>query len=284
MRQKLSYFLKSLSKRVSGKQFTCPHCQSDQFQTIDRKYLVTELRDCKNCHMFYRIPYFNQDEMTSFYNHDYKSGVTTELPDESELSRMLSDRFVSIHKNIDHHILALEQLGVEAGASILDFGVSWGYSTRQFKDAGYDVTGFEIAQDRAEYARSSLGVDVITDQDCIDKTFDAIFSSHVLEHLDNARETLSWMLSKLNDNGLLYIITPNGCMQRRDASADAWHKSWGLVHPNLLNATFYKTLFEKQHCLVTSNLTQALAEQWSNQSNYIECDLEGSELFLIVRK
>jgi cyclopropane fatty-acyl-phospholipid synthase-like methyltransferase len=53
----------------------------------------------------------------------------------------------------------LRQLGMHYGASIFDYGCSWGYGSYPLAMEGLKVTSFEVAQSRSQYAIEKLAVD-----------------------------------------------------------------------------------------------------------------------------
>ena len=88
----------------------------------------------------------------------------------------------------------LTQLGLKRGATIFDYGCSWGYGSYQFTQAGFGVTSFELSPTRTNYAREKLGILTVDDMDRaeIDLAcrFDCFFSAHVLEHVSSPARSL----------------------------------------------------------------------------------------------
>ncbi|MGO9059418.1 MAG: class I SAM-dependent methyltransferase [Candidatus Binataceae bacterium] len=138
------------------------------------------------------------------------------------------DSFLDRHAKI-RLLRALKPSGL-----VLDYGCSWGYEARQLQDQGYRVTGFEISRPRALYARRELGLQVLDDPRELARletgSFDVVFSSHVVEHLPNLRESFDLFNRLLADDGLMLHVLPN--FGGRLATEDGLFWKWiGRDHP-----------------------------------------------------
>ncbi len=147
-----------------------------------------------------------------FYQRKYREpGLTTDLPDRQTLERLLAAEFAGTDKDFHDKIEILKRL-VPSG-KVLDFGCSWGYGVFQLRTAGYDAMGFEISKPRASFGRRELGITILEDYDrlaeCHRGQFDAIFCSHVLEHLPTLDRVFDLFCSLLKPGGLLLVFVPN---------------------------------------------------------------------------
>jgi len=73
----------------------------------------------------------------------------------------------------------------------------------------------------------------------------------------------------------------------RKKSPAAWHKFWGLVHPNFLDCDFYQSYFSHNPFFLTSNPYQMQEiENWgiNPHERYIADHLSGDELLIIAKK
>jgi 2-polyprenyl-3-methyl-5-hydroxy-6-metoxy-1,4-benzoquinol methylase len=192
------------------------------------------------------------EENAVFYQTDYSQGFTTEMPSDSELQALLTNRFQGNEKDYSVYIAMLAALGCKPGQSVLDFGCSWGYGSWQIKQAGYKVVGFEISGPRCDYARYKLGIDAHDKRQDIsgDRTFDIFFSAHVLEHVPSVADTIAFARQKLKPGGLFVGFTPNGSMAFKKKCPISWRKLWGLVHPNFLDDIYCQRTFSD--CLLAS--------------------------------
>ena len=195
-----------------GSDQRCPFCNSAETKALERKQALLVLRKCSRCHLMYRWPKDTASRNWQFYQRAYKqSGITTDLPDEEEIMRLRATRFAGTDRDFVLHIAVLKALC--PAERVLDFGCSWGYGTFQLKQAGYDVLGFEISKPRADFGRHHLGVEIIDDLSALemlpDAGFDAIYASHVLEHLTSLREPFALFSRLLKPGGVLFIMVPN---------------------------------------------------------------------------
>lgn len=241
---KLKYLFTAIKCSLSKHRKRCPACKTASSLVLDRKWLFTALRRCPNCDLLYRTPITTSEENRRFYQHEYKQGSTTDCPSESELADLLEKKFSNTERDYGPYISLIKSIGLPKGARILDYGCSWGYGSWQLTNSGYDVTAFEISEPRALYAKTKLGVKVFVRWEEINEgDFDLFFSSHVLEHVPSPLETFQLAKGKLRPGGLFLAFTPNGSAEYRVNTPVAWRKLWGLVHPNFLDAHFYRKHF-----------------------------------------
>jgi 2-polyprenyl-3-methyl-5-hydroxy-6-metoxy-1,4-benzoquinol methylase len=83
--------------------------------------------------------------------------------------------------------------------------------------------------------------------------FDIFFSSHVLEHVPSVREAIDFGFRILKPGGIFVAVTPNGSAEFRKNHPSAWHKLWGLVHPNFLDDIFYRSIFADNPIFLSSD-------------------------------
>ncbi|MBI9039312.1 MAG: class I SAM-dependent methyltransferase [Bacteroidales bacterium] len=87
---------------------------------------------------------------------------------------------------------------------ILDFGCGLGYNTFFFPNS----TGFDISEFSLDFCKQK-GKKIIKSLDEVkDGTFDVVFSSHTLEHVEKPFETLKLLNEKLRTNGKLILVLP----------------------------------------------------------------------------
>jgi SAM-dependent methyltransferase len=122
---------------------------------------------------------------------------------------------------------------------LLDYGASWGYGVRQFKDAGYDAAGFEISRARAAFGSQRLGVRIVTDvRELMPASFDIVHTAHVLEHLADLRAAFADFRRLLRPDGHLVIFVPNGDGRSARALGVKWGPMIGEKHVNALTGSF----------------------------------------------
>ncbi|MFA6529243.1 MAG: class I SAM-dependent methyltransferase, partial [Candidatus Gracilibacteria bacterium] len=127
--------------------------------------------------------------------------------------------------------------------AMLDFGMGWGNWCLAAKRLGCNVTGYEISEERTQYARKH-GIDVVNNLDDIKNLeFDFINCEQVMEHIPNPLATLKILAAKLKDNGILRISVPNGAKIEKELKNDCWKASKNAIHPlEHINCFEHKTL------------------------------------------
>lgn len=284
-KQKLSYLLDS-TLRVSESKH-CPYCKSDSTKIIDRKFIVTTLLECNNCHLYFRHPYETQSSNSKFYQIEYKEkdNLTTELPSPEELKHLIKINFnTASNKNADRLIKIFEALCESLnGKKIIDYGASWGYISYQLKSAGLDVQSFEISKPRAAYGNNHLGLSIVENINNLAPGVDIFFSSHVIEHVPSIQEMIGHAKDLTAKNGYFIALCPNGSAAFRASQAEAFHRFWGKVHPNLLSGNFYKYVFKDNPYYIGSNpINYEAIKSWDKNSQIVD-SLSGEELLIIAR-
>ena len=276
------YLAVCLKKGILRQGLRCPSCGSHQSHVIARKYVFTSLRRCEQCALLFRSPTTTPDESASFYQRTYKESRTTELPSEAEIKRLKQENFGSLSTSYLPYIDVLDALGAKQGQRILDFGCSWGYGSYQLATAGYEVEGTEISESRARYASSVVGVTTIELSRIKSDAYDIFFSAHVVEHVPSVSKLIELARRTLRVGGLFIAFTPNGSMTYRAAEPQAYKRSWGGVHPQLIDEEFLLKGACGEGMLVTSSPhpLRDIAE-WKGASRVYS--LDGHELMFAFR-
>jgi len=287
---KINYFFTCLKKNILKQGLKCPSCNSTKSSIVDKKYLVTSLRRCKDCLLLYRTPGSTSEENKYFYQEEYREGFTTDYPDSEKLKEMISSNFQNTARDYSEIIEILNILNIrfkKDRSTLFDYGCSWGYGSYQLNKI-FDVKSYEISFPRANYARHKLGVDVIDDIELKslineDKKFDFFHMSHVLEHVPNPSETLKLGLRLLKKGGYLVSFTPNGSMENRKHNLN-WSKAWNMVHPTFIDEKFYKNFFKnKIYYIGSSKYNLKNIENFINNDQCYIDDLSGNELMIIAK-
>lgn len=287
--RKALYFLGCLGKRLfRPESMKCPNCHGEPDSILDRKHLVATLARCRGCRLLFRQPTTPPKVARTFYQSTYSQGYTTDVPNRADLDTMISASFIGTERDYTRFIDLFGAIGVRQGARVLEFGCSWGYGAWQLREAGYEVEAFDVSQPRCSYAANELGIPAKWQMEDIQGSFDLIFSSHVIEHVDDISGIMEWMTSKLRPGGLMVHVTPNGSLHHRNHSPLVWHLLWGEVHPQLIDEEFCQTRFKKEGFFITSNpydyseLKIRSSEGKLFQGAY--GPLNGDEILIIVKK
>lgn len=283
MNSKLLYLANSLQKRLLNHPYNCPGCYSNQANVIDSKiWGITTLVECDQCGLLYRTPTDSPKDSIKFYQESYSQGFTTDCPSEEQLITWKQQNFANSPKDFSHYLEVLKAFGCLPGSKIFDFGCSWGYGSYQLKQAGYNVEAFEISAPRCVYAVNKLDIKATNNLSELSGDFDIFFSAHVLEHVSDLYETINLAKKITKPGGLFIAFTPNGSLEYRQSNWQGFHKSWGLVHPNVLQDKYYKYIFQNHAYLIAScpyNWQQI--SSWNRQDRLV-LNLSGWELLLGV--
>ena len=250
---------------------------------MDRKYLLTSLRRCTQCKLLFRTPTTTEAENAMFYQDAYEEGITTDLPTDVELDRLKAENFASLSTSYCGYIEVMRALGVLPGARVLDFGCSWGYGSHQLRRSGYAPEGYEISQPRAAYARAKLGVRTLELSEIETGRYDAFLSAHVVEHVPSVEHMTALAERSLRPGGLFLVFTPNGSMSYRRVNPKGWHRSWGGVHPQLLDEVFLSQMSQQRPSLVaTYPYPLEALRGWAGEPQVLS--MQGHELMWAFRK
>jgi len=256
----------------------CPNCGSSHSILFERKYVVTELRECTDCRLLFRYPTDSESDNAAFYQQDYTEGFTTDCPTNEQLATLLKNRFRGTEKDYSTYISILRSLGVRPGAQVFDYGCSWGYGAWQLREAGYCLQGYEISKGRAAFANEKLGLNVSSSMPSAAASFDVFFSAHVLEHVPSIQHVIDSAKKLLRQGGLFVSFTPNGSEPFRRSNRLAFSTSWGKVHPNIITDTFYQKAFAASPLLLASSpFNLDVLTSWERRGNLL-LDLSGPEL------
>jgi 2-polyprenyl-3-methyl-5-hydroxy-6-metoxy-1,4-benzoquinol methylase len=257
----------------------CPCCGDAGATRVDRKFVYT-LCACHGCEILYRHPRESSAAMNEFYQGEYaEPGLTTELPSRLELDALLAVDFKDSAKDFSRVVRALRALGLAPGARVLDFGANWGYATHQLRKAGFETEAYELSIPRAAYGRE-LEIEIHTQLTEVPGPFDAVYSSHVLEHVPNPLATLRDLLARVRPGGFVLAHTPNGSLEHRKLAFRTFHLHWGQVHPVLLTERFVARNFS-DHPFYVGDVGQL--GEWNQETAELRAVAE-SELFFAIRR
>jgi 2-polyprenyl-3-methyl-5-hydroxy-6-metoxy-1,4-benzoquinol methylase len=282
-KQKIKYFVDSVLN--AGQKIRCTFCGSTNCVEIDRKYFVTKLLECQSCHLYFRYPVDKKEFNAEFYQTEYQEQdkLTTDLPDAETLAKIKGSNFNSANRNANRFLALFEKLiPVQKSLKIVDYGCSWGYLTYQFSQAGHQVQGYEISRSRALFGSKNLGIEIFTNEGQLQGGNDIFFSSHVIEHHPDIQSMIVLAKSLLKEGGYFIAVSPNGSNEYRSVNSNAFHHAWGKVHPNYLNADFYKFLFRDLPYYIGSSPFVLENIQPDLKNQFVD-NLTGEELLVIAK-
>jgi 2-polyprenyl-3-methyl-5-hydroxy-6-metoxy-1,4-benzoquinol methylase len=262
----------------------CPYCGSGISKVIDRKYIFTTLNECSQCSLFFRHPLDTIEFNYKFYQEEYEQndGITTDLPSDVELQNLMSKNFFGSGKDVSGIIKILKSLLARPTVKVIDYGANWGYTSYQFRNAGFDVQSYEISLPRAKFGKK-LGLEIITDENSLIGNVDIFFNSHVIEHLPDIKHIFLLAQKLLTNDGYFISFCPNGSLDFKKKHPENFHTFWGQVHPNYLNSYFFCKAFKNVPYLIGSDCSkQEDIEGWDKNCQKI-LDVSGIELFVFAK-
>jgi len=110
----------------------------------------------------------------------------------------------------DNLLMDLVFKNIKKGSLVMDFGCNYGHAVKLLGDKGYESFGVDVSREAVNYGRSINinDISLISEKDIQNNSLDAVISMDVLEHIDNDKETLEYIWSKLNPGGLMIVTVP----------------------------------------------------------------------------
>ena len=227
----------------------CNLCGNEEHLLLIRKYSYKPDKSfniirCRNCGLISISPQPSRQELKKHYSFD--SGYHLSLKSKKVQKKKI--------KQFRKRLMLIKKY--KKTGKLLDIGCSTGLFLDIAKKDGWAVQGIEFSKDTSEIARQK-GLDIFTGDllEFEDKKFDVITMWDVIEHTQNPSEILKKAGSMLDENGLLFIITPN-------ASG---------VLPKLAYFLFGKTIKEWAHPEPPGHLFQfskATLKKMLNKNNF----------------
>lgn len=243
-------------------QALCPICQSEEkwipaveigLPSWKAAVILVQCSDCS--HIYYRNPP-SQDFIDQFYKSSWKSEDNDSGFNPSSSSKMINKKLADL----------MLDLGMRnSNASFFDVGCGYGSVMAGLQERGFtNLQGCEIHPNRFESAQQRFPHNVYLgsfDEMALDQKFDIIYSNHVLEHVYNPREMISWKSRHLSDNGLIVVNVPNAVfepsieqtlylahlhsftkqsLQRLARSMDLECRFWKSPYQDELSAVFFR--------------------------------------------
>ena len=191
----------------------CPICDSNDGdilyegkRAIDKREKVLSnfnIVACSKCGFIFEDSNYTQKD----YDEHYKSLKSqSSSVGRGGVSKFDIDRY-------DFQIKQIENFLENKDASILDIGCGYGGLLLRLEEKGYkNIYGIEIEENCCRILEKnniqySLGT--VFDMEKINKSFDVVIISHVLEHIYDLKKIKSIINKVLNKNGILYIEVPD---------------------------------------------------------------------------
>lgn len=192
---------------------SCPVCSGQVFES----YLEVEdhsvshgtfkIVRCKKCNFLFTNPRPAQEKIASYYDSE------NYISHHDEGDSVLSEVYNMVRKlAVRSKLNLLKKNDTEVEKEILDIGCGTGFFLSSCKEQNWTITGTEPDHDARLAARKNTGSPIyesIFDPEFHDRQFSSITMWHVLEHVHQLQETMTWIHHHLKPKGTLFIAVPN---------------------------------------------------------------------------
>ncbi len=192
---------------------------------------------CKNCGFVYSDNIPGQDEFNKYYEvmskweFNYKDGVVSD--DYQKYFKKIVDFLVPYLTN--------------KNVNIMDIGCSTGCLLNMFKEKGYsNLLGVDPSSACVKTVKELYNINAVASTISnlsVDKKFDVIILSAVLEHLVDFSGSMNKIRSLLNDEGLLFVEVPDAT--RFDSYIFTPFQQFSIEHIDYFSDLSLKNLLAK---------------------------------------
>ena len=200
----------------------------------DEKYCLVQ---CVRCDFIFHSQVLNVEGMTALYSDwvDQQASLEKKQQARSKLYRQYSNQIEALGRLLPQP---------PARVKILEYGMGWGFWSRMARAHGYDVTGFELSEQRCRFA-ATQGIDTIAELPEEKAVFDCVYANQVFEHLNDPLDDLNRLVACLKPGGLVYIRVPDGRGVAWEINRHGWSGRLDAVHPfEHINCFTRKTLID----------------------------------------
>ena len=189
----------------------CPLCASRRtrhFQDVEQY----AFHQCDECAFVFLDPMPTETVLESIYNND--GSITSEFYPKarSRFRRALGTAF--------------RLYRYARGGNLLDVGCGGGFQVAAFRWFGIEASGLDISADSIGYAKNNFKKSNFYcsnfENFSINKKFNFIFSSEVIEHVVDLNGYMDFLNKCLSSKGYVYITTPDIASTRVPANIVDW--------------------------------------------------------------
>ena len=247
---------------------TICHAPSTVFLTnlTDQRYTYLQyqytLRQCSQCKLIFIAPQPSMAQLFEHYPDDYYVGYTKPVVAHSKRKQFLlhtiAKQYFGYGKPSALLKTILYPLYFKApwlptyvkNGRILDVGCGPGMRLNLFTSLGWQVEGIEPHEPSVQVARSqgyTVHHGVLDQTNLPEKHYNAIYLSHVFEHLPDPHVSLAKIGRLLNHGGELILIVPNSNSLGRKLLKQRWPMLDVPIHLYHFNAQNLRTLLSLHH-------------------------------------
>ena len=221
---------------------------------------------CNRCDFIYQDRILDANGMQALYQ---------DWIDSAQSLRKKQTAKASLFRQYAGQIQTLMRLlpGDPAQIRVLEYGMGWGYWSRMAQAHGLDVSGYELASERREYARA-MGVKVIDELPPQGAHFECLYANQVFEHLPDPVANLQELCSRLTPGGLAYIRVPDGRGIAERLRRHGWSPELDAIHPlEHINCFTRKTLIDMALRAGLRPLSPPLRLNWGSLLNGLKREI-----------
>lgn len=168
---------------------------------------------CPSCGLVLLHPVPDEAVLRSYYNEDYQVNFDNYFKGVRRRSRAILGQLAKRFPD---------------RGRLLEVGCSYGGFMAEARRDGWDVTGIELSETAASYARENLGLRVLSGSlhgnlNQLGEPYQAVALFHVIEHVPNPVELLEMCRRLIKPKGLLVLKTPNISSFIARLTGGSWH-------------------------------------------------------------
>ncbi len=191
--------------------YVCKICNSQNFQNVlkVRDYTVSretfDVCSCGDCSFTFTKFASNRDLGYFYQSEAYISHTNSSTGLFNTLYQLVRNYTLSSKARLIARYIKPK--------SVFDYGCGTGQFLKYFMDKGVCTFGVEVS-DSARLRSKELGLEIYSSKEDFDQsvsreTFDLITLWHVLEHVEDLNETITFLKSKMSEISILLIAVPN---------------------------------------------------------------------------
>lgn len=190
---------------------------------------------CPACGLVLLHPVPDETVLSSYYNEAYQVNFDSYFKGVRRRSRTVLEELSKHFPN---------------RGRLLEVGCSYGGFLAEARRDGWDVTGIELSETAARYAREQLGLRVLQgrlhdQQQQLGEPYQAVALFHVIEHVPNPVQLLEVCRRLITPRGLLVLKTPNVASLIARLTGASWHWVSPPAHLYLYSPKTLSLLLEK---------------------------------------
>jgi SAM-dependent methyltransferase len=191
----------------------CPLCRARaaRFALAKDGY---DIFRCAACGFLFVSPYPGDEEITRFYNDNYRAASAALYPKAGSRARRALVKSLRFLPYLYRH-------------TVLDIGCGGGFIVRAFARLGAEASGLDINEGGIAYARAHFPMcrfycESLAVFRARGITFDFVFSTDLLEHLPGVDEFMATLAAVTHRGSRVYVATPDSGHQAVPRDLGQW--------------------------------------------------------------